>query len=160
MQEHNLYDDTRMKVFQSDLTQDELSTIIPTDSIDIVLLLFVLSSITPDKMTSVLINIFKVSSLCIKLYYLIACLRLSPKLRVTYCPITLLTHHRVNSNQLYLSLGCCLLYRQHYNSMCFNCCKIILYTPQYQSTHVILLVGHVVNHFYGQTHDFCPEFVL
>ena len=57
-----MYDDTRMKVFQCDLTQDELSAIIPPDSIDIVLLLFVLSSITPDKMMSVLTNIIKVSS--------------------------------------------------------------------------------------------------
>ena len=62
MQEHQLYNDARMKVFQCDLTQDELSTIIPADSVDIVLLLFVLSSITPDKMTSVLTNISKVSS--------------------------------------------------------------------------------------------------
>lgn len=50
-----------MKVFQCDLTQDELSTTIPANSIDIVLLMFVLSSITPDKMTTVLINISKVS---------------------------------------------------------------------------------------------------
>lgn len=49
-----------MKVFQSDLTQDELSTIIPANTIDIVLLFFVLSSITPDKMITVLTNIAKV----------------------------------------------------------------------------------------------------
>lgn len=59
-----MYDDTRVKVFQSDLTQDQLSAIIPTNTIDIVLLLFVLSSITPDKMTTVLTNISKVSLLC------------------------------------------------------------------------------------------------
>lgn len=61
MQEHKSYDVTRMKVFQSDLTQDDLSTIIPSDTVDIVLLLFVLSSINPDKMANVLINISKVS---------------------------------------------------------------------------------------------------
>ena len=49
-----------MKVFQSDLTQDELSTVIPANTIDIVLLFFVLSSITPDKMITVLTNIAKV----------------------------------------------------------------------------------------------------
>ena len=49
-----------MKVFQSDLTQDELLTIIPANTIDIVLLFFVLSSITPDKMITVLTNIAKV----------------------------------------------------------------------------------------------------
>ena len=48
-------------MFQNDLTQDELSAIIPANTIDLVLLLFVLSSITPDKMTTVLINISKVS---------------------------------------------------------------------------------------------------
>ena len=56
-----MYDDTRMKVFQSDLTQDQLSTNIPADTVDIVLLFFVLSSITPDKMLPVLMNISKVS---------------------------------------------------------------------------------------------------
>lgn len=60
VKEHKSYDNTRMKVFQSDLTQDELSTIIPANTIDIVLLFFVLSSITPDKMITVLTNIAKV----------------------------------------------------------------------------------------------------
>ena len=60
MQEHALYDDTRMKVFQSDLTQDQLSTNISANTVDIVLLFFVLSSITPDKMLPALVNISKV----------------------------------------------------------------------------------------------------
>ena len=47
-------------MFQGDLTQDELSTSIPANTIDIVLLFFVLSSITPDKMITVLTNIAKV----------------------------------------------------------------------------------------------------
>ena len=47
-------------MFQSDLTQDELSSIIPANTVDIVLLFFVLSSITPDKMITVLINLAKV----------------------------------------------------------------------------------------------------
>jgi len=50
-----------MEVFQCDLTQDELSAIIPANTIDVVLLLFVLSSINPEKMTTVLTNISKVS---------------------------------------------------------------------------------------------------
>jgi len=47
-------------VFQCDLTQDDLSDHIPADTLDIVLLFFVLSAISPDKMTSVVTNIYKV----------------------------------------------------------------------------------------------------
>ncbi|XP_065896657.1 tRNA N(3)-methylcytidine methyltransferase METTL6-like [Dysidea avara] len=57
---HKLYDETRMRVFQCDLTQDDLSDHIPADTLDIVLLFFVLSAISPDKMTSVVTNIYKV----------------------------------------------------------------------------------------------------
>lgn len=51
-----------MKAFQCDLTQDELMDHILEDKLDIILLFFVLSAITPDKMTSVVTNIYKVYS--------------------------------------------------------------------------------------------------
>ncbi|XP_019364372.1 PREDICTED: methyltransferase-like protein 6 isoform X2 [Gavialis gangeticus] len=54
------YNIERCKVFQCDLTKDELLENIPADSVDVVLLIFVLSAIHPDKMHLVLQNIYKV----------------------------------------------------------------------------------------------------
>ncbi|OXB65924.1 hypothetical protein ASZ78_002672, partial [Callipepla squamata] len=55
-----LYDTERCKVFQCDLTKDDLLENIPADSVDVVTLIFVLSAIHPDKMHLVLKNIYKV----------------------------------------------------------------------------------------------------
>ncbi|XP_030799005.1 methyltransferase-like protein 6 isoform X1 [Camarhynchus parvulus] len=55
-----LYSAERCKVFQCDLTKDDLLDNIPADSVDVVTLIFVLSAIHPDKMHLVLRNIYKV----------------------------------------------------------------------------------------------------
>ncbi|NXT00858.1 METL6 protein, partial [Jacana jacana] len=55
-----LYSTERCKVFQCDLTKDDLLEHIPADSVDVVTLIFVLSAIHPDKMHLVLKNIYKV----------------------------------------------------------------------------------------------------
>ncbi|XP_058687681.1 tRNA N(3)-methylcytidine methyltransferase METTL6 isoform X1 [Poecile atricapillus] len=55
-----LYTTERCKVFQCDLTKDDLLDNIPADSVDVVTLIFVLSAIHPDKMHLVLRNIYKV----------------------------------------------------------------------------------------------------
>ncbi|KAM4907497.1 tRNA N(3)-cytidine methyltransferase METTL6 isoform 2-T2 [Sylvia borin] len=55
-----LYSTERCKVFQCDLTKDDLLDNIPADSVDVVTLIFVLSAIHPDKMHLVLRNIYKV----------------------------------------------------------------------------------------------------
>ncbi|XP_009946775.1 PREDICTED: methyltransferase-like protein 6 isoform X2 [Leptosomus discolor] len=55
-----LYSTERCKVFQCDLTKDDLLENIPADSVDVVTLIFVLSAIHPDKMHLVLKNIYKV----------------------------------------------------------------------------------------------------
>ncbi|XP_074844411.1 tRNA N(3)-cytidine methyltransferase METTL6 isoform X2 [Carettochelys insculpta] len=55
-----LYKTERCKVFQCDLTKDDLLENIPADSVDVVTLIFVLSAIHPDKMHLVLQNIYKV----------------------------------------------------------------------------------------------------
>uniref|UniRef100_A0A6I8NDH7 tRNA N(3)-cytidine methyltransferase n=2 Tax=Ornithorhynchus anatinus TaxID=9258 RepID=A0A6I8NDH7_ORNAN len=58
---HNsLYDPERCKVFQCDLTKDDLLEHMPADSLDGVTLIFVLSAIHPDKMHLALQNIYKV----------------------------------------------------------------------------------------------------
>ncbi|KAK2517153.1 hypothetical protein Q9233_013354 [Columba guinea] len=54
-----LYSTERCKVFQCDLTKDDLLENIPADSVDVVMLIFVLSAIHPDKMHLVLKNIYK-----------------------------------------------------------------------------------------------------
>ncbi|XP_038625023.1 tRNA N(3)-methylcytidine methyltransferase METTL6 [Tachyglossus aculeatus] len=54
------YNPERCKVFQCDLTKDDLLEHIPADSVDGVTLIFVLSAIHPDKMHLVLQNIYKV----------------------------------------------------------------------------------------------------
>ncbi|XP_066484178.1 tRNA N(3)-methylcytidine methyltransferase METTL6 isoform X2 [Tiliqua scincoides] len=50
----------RCKVFQCDLTKDDLLENIPSESVDIVTLIFVLSAVHPEKMHFVLHNIYKV----------------------------------------------------------------------------------------------------
>lgn len=56
-QSNPAYDDTRCKVFQCDLTSDQLVSYIPCTSVNLVSLIFVLSSVSPDKMVAVLENI-------------------------------------------------------------------------------------------------------
>ncbi|KAM5280079.1 tRNA N(3)-cytidine methyltransferase METTL6 [Ctenodactylus gundi] len=55
-----LYNLERCKAFQCDLTKDDLLDHVPAESVDIVMLIFVLSSIHPDKMLLVLQNIYKI----------------------------------------------------------------------------------------------------
>uniref|UniRef100_A0A452H348 tRNA N(3)-cytidine methyltransferase n=1 Tax=Gopherus agassizii TaxID=38772 RepID=A0A452H348_9SAUR len=55
-----LYNIERCKVFQCDLTKDDLLENIPADSVDVATLIFVLSAIHPDKMHLALQNIYKV----------------------------------------------------------------------------------------------------
>ncbi|XP_075403311.1 tRNA N(3)-cytidine methyltransferase METTL6 isoform X2 [Tenrec ecaudatus] len=54
------YDSERCKVFQCDLTADDLLEHVPAESVDAVLLIFVLSAIHPDKMHRVLHNVYQV----------------------------------------------------------------------------------------------------
>ncbi|XP_037587858.1 tRNA N(3)-methylcytidine methyltransferase METTL6 isoform X1 [Cebus imitator] len=60
IKQNPLYDTERCKVFQCDLTKDDLLDHVPTESVDVVMLIFVLSAIHPDKMHLVLQNIYKV----------------------------------------------------------------------------------------------------
>lgn len=53
------YDETKMKAFQCDITSNEIFSVIPQDSVDIVTLIFVLSAIHPDKFLVTLQNILK-----------------------------------------------------------------------------------------------------
>ncbi|XP_069504851.1 tRNA N(3)-methylcytidine methyltransferase METTL6 isoform X2 [Ambystoma mexicanum] len=55
-----LCDPERCRVFQCDLTRDDLLEHVPPDSVDVATLIFVLSAIHPDKMQHVLENIYKV----------------------------------------------------------------------------------------------------
>uniref|UniRef100_A0A7N9CTY2 tRNA N(3)-cytidine methyltransferase n=1 Tax=Macaca fascicularis TaxID=9541 RepID=A0A7N9CTY2_MACFA len=55
-----LYDTERCKVFQCDLTKDDLLDHVPPGSVDVVMLIFVLSAVHPEKMHLVLENIYKV----------------------------------------------------------------------------------------------------
>uniref|UniRef100_F7H6N2 Methyltransferase 6, tRNA N3-cytidine n=1 Tax=Callithrix jacchus TaxID=9483 RepID=F7H6N2_CALJA len=59
VEQNPLYDTERCKVFQCDLTKDDLLDHVPPESVDVVLLIFVLSAIHPDKMHLVLQNIYK-----------------------------------------------------------------------------------------------------
>uniref|UniRef100_A0A2K5CWT5 Methyltransferase type 11 domain-containing protein n=1 Tax=Aotus nancymaae TaxID=37293 RepID=A0A2K5CWT5_AOTNA len=59
-EQNPLYDTERCKVFQCDLTKDDLLDHVPPESVDVVMLIFVLSAIHPDKMYLVLQNIYKV----------------------------------------------------------------------------------------------------
>ncbi|XP_075403312.1 tRNA N(3)-cytidine methyltransferase METTL6 isoform X3 [Tenrec ecaudatus] len=57
------YDSERCKVFQCDLTADDLLEHVPAESVDAVLLIFVLSAIHPDKMHRVLHNVYQTRKL-------------------------------------------------------------------------------------------------
>ncbi|XP_039693029.1 tRNA N(3)-cytidine methyltransferase METTL6 isoform X2 [Pteropus medius] len=59
-EQNPLYDTERCKVFQCDLTKDDLLEHVPPESVDVVMLIFVLSAVHPDKMQLVLQNIYKV----------------------------------------------------------------------------------------------------
>ncbi|XP_021099778.1 methyltransferase-like protein 6 isoform X5 [Heterocephalus glaber] len=59
-EQNPLYNLERCKVFQCDLTKDDLLDHVPRESVDIVMLIFVLSAVHPDKMHLVLQNIYKV----------------------------------------------------------------------------------------------------
>ncbi|KAJ8354319.1 hypothetical protein SKAU_G00218860 [Synaphobranchus kaupii] len=60
VKENPLFCSKRCKVFQCDLTSEELQVNIPADSVDVVTLIFVLSAIHPDKMHLSLENIYRV----------------------------------------------------------------------------------------------------
>nr|XP_025871298.1 SH3 domain-binding protein 5 isoform X5 [Vulpes vulpes] len=59
-EQNPLYDSERCKVFQCDLTKDDLLEHVPPESVDVVMLIFVLSAVHPDKMHLVLQNIYQV----------------------------------------------------------------------------------------------------
>uniref|UniRef100_A0A2K6F385 Methyltransferase 6, tRNA N3-cytidine n=1 Tax=Propithecus coquereli TaxID=379532 RepID=A0A2K6F385_PROCO len=59
-EQNPLYNTERCKVFQCDLTKDDLLDHVPPESVDVVLLIFVLSAVHPDKMHLVLQNVYKV----------------------------------------------------------------------------------------------------
>lgn len=61
LQQNPLYNTERCKVFQCDLTKDDLLDHIPPESVDAVTLIFVLSAVHPEKMHLVLLNVYKVS---------------------------------------------------------------------------------------------------
>ncbi|KAK3913608.1 tRNA N(3)-methylcytidine methyltransferase METTL6 [Frankliniella fusca] len=54
------YDESKMKAFQCDITSEEIFSVITTNSVDIVTLIFVLSAIHPDNFSVTLKNIFKI----------------------------------------------------------------------------------------------------
>ncbi|XP_055468290.1 tRNA N(3)-methylcytidine methyltransferase METTL6 [Psammomys obesus] len=60
IKQNPLYNTERCKVFQCDLTRDDLLDHIPPESVDAVTLIFVLSAIHPEKMRFVLLNVYKV----------------------------------------------------------------------------------------------------
>lgn len=60
VKQHPLYDPARCRVFQCDLTADDLLAHVPPASVDAVLLVFVLSAVHPGKMHLVLRNLHKV----------------------------------------------------------------------------------------------------
>lgn len=57
---NDLYNTSRCKAFQCDITSDSLSDNVPENSVDVVTLFFVLSAIHPDKMNLAVQNIWKV----------------------------------------------------------------------------------------------------
>ncbi|XP_039592105.1 tRNA N(3)-methylcytidine methyltransferase METTL6 isoform X2 [Polypterus senegalus] len=59
-QQNPLYNAKQCKAFQCDLTKDDLLENIPSESVDVVTLIFVLSAVHPDKMHLLLENIYKV----------------------------------------------------------------------------------------------------
>lgn len=60
VKQNPLYDTERCKVFHCDLTKDDLLDHVPPGSVDVVMLIFVLSAVHPEKMHLVLENIYKV----------------------------------------------------------------------------------------------------
>ncbi|XP_061442386.1 tRNA N(3)-methylcytidine methyltransferase METTL6 [Rhineura floridana] len=60
VKQNPLYDARRCKAFQCDLTKDDLLENMPSNSVDVVMLIFVLSAVHPEKMHLVLRNIYKV----------------------------------------------------------------------------------------------------
>ncbi|CAN8000144.1 unnamed protein product [Ixodes hexagonus] len=54
---HPLYDETRVKAFQCDLTKGALTDHVPKCSVDVVTMIFVLSAICPEKMCAALENV-------------------------------------------------------------------------------------------------------
>ncbi|XP_052589606.1 tRNA N(3)-methylcytidine methyltransferase METTL6 isoform X2 [Peromyscus californicus insignis] len=60
VKQNPLYNTERCKVFQCDLTRDDLLDHIPPESVDAVTLIFVLSAVHPEKMHLVLLNVYKV----------------------------------------------------------------------------------------------------
>ncbi|XP_006840079.1 PREDICTED: methyltransferase-like protein 6 isoform X1 [Chrysochloris asiatica] len=54
------YNTERCKVFQCDLTKDDLLEHVPSESVDVVMLIFVLSAVHPDRMHLVLQNAYQV----------------------------------------------------------------------------------------------------
>uniref|UniRef100_A0A8C6GXX3 tRNA N(3)-cytidine methyltransferase n=1 Tax=Mus spicilegus TaxID=10103 RepID=A0A8C6GXX3_MUSSI len=60
VKQHPLYNAERCKVFQCDLTRDDLLDHVPPESVDAVTLIFVLSAVHPEKMRLVLLNVYKV----------------------------------------------------------------------------------------------------
>ncbi|XP_077846133.1 tRNA N(3)-cytidine methyltransferase METTL6 isoform X10 [Macaca mulatta] len=63
IKQNPLYDTERCKVFQCDLTKDDLLDHVPPGSVDVVMLIFVLSAVHPEKMHLVLENIYKTGGL-------------------------------------------------------------------------------------------------
>ncbi|PIK39872.1 putative methyltransferase-like protein 6 [Apostichopus japonicus] len=59
-QENEDYKPDRIKAFQCDLTKDDLMEEVPSESVDLVTMVFVLSAIHPDKMLSSIQNIYSV----------------------------------------------------------------------------------------------------
>jgi len=57
---HPDYDETRIKALVCDMIKDEITDVIKTESVDLVLLIFVLSAIPPDKMLDVLKKLYSV----------------------------------------------------------------------------------------------------
>ncbi|XP_048366617.1 tRNA N(3)-methylcytidine methyltransferase METTL6 [Sphaerodactylus townsendi] len=60
VKQNPLYNIQRCKVFQCDLTKDDILENVPPESVDVAMLIFVLSAIHPEKMHLVLSNIYKV----------------------------------------------------------------------------------------------------
>lgn len=56
---NSLYDGNKMSIFQADVTTNKIFEIVSEDTVDIVTLIFVLSTIHPDKFVIVLKNLYK-----------------------------------------------------------------------------------------------------
>uniref|UniRef100_A0A1A9WI37 tRNA N(3)-methylcytidine methyltransferase n=1 Tax=Glossina brevipalpis TaxID=37001 RepID=A0A1A9WI37_9MUSC len=56
---HPLYDTKRMLAFQCDITNEEIQQHVPSNSIDVITMIFVLSAITPKKFLLVIKNLHK-----------------------------------------------------------------------------------------------------